>query len=79
LVEHFVKKAVVFKPLEAACLSIKEYDERGGAGANVIVKWQSRVKVNQPVIASIMLGTRSGQGVSFLCPGKMITEHTQQD
>jgi len=74
LVEQYVKKPLTLKPLEAAYLSIKEYDERGGAGANFIVKWQSDVKVNQPIIESVMLGTRSGQGISFVCPGKVITE-----
>ena len=74
LVEQDVKKPLTLKPLEASYLSIKEYDERGGAGANFIVKWQSDVKVNQPIIESVMLGTRSGQGISFVCPGKVITE-----
>ena len=74
LVEQYVKKPLTLKPLEASYLSIKEYDERGGAGANFIVKWQSDVKVNQPIIESVMLGTRSGQGISFVCPGKVITE-----
>lgn len=73
LVEHYVKKPLILKPLEAAYLSIKEYDERGGAGANFIVQWQSDAKVNQPIIESVMLGTRSGQGISFVCPGKVVT------
>jgi hypothetical protein len=74
LVEKYVKKPLILKPLEAVYLSIKEYDERGGAGANFIVQWQSDAKVNQPIIESVMIGTRSGQGISFVCPGKVITE-----
>ena len=75
LVEQYVKKPLILKPLESVYLSIKEYDERGGAGANFIIKWQSEAKVNQPIIESVMLGTRSGQGISFVCPGKVIAEH----
>jgi len=74
LVEQYAKKPRTLNPLEAAYLSIKEFDERGGAGAKFIVKWQSEAKVNQPIIESIMLGTRSGQGISFVCPGKVISE-----
>jgi hypothetical protein len=74
LVEEYVTKPIVLKPLEASYLSIKEYDERGGAGANFIVKWRSETKVNQPIIESVNLGTRGGQGISFTCPGKVITE-----
>jgi hypothetical protein len=72
LIEKFIETPVVLKPLEARYLSIKEHDERGGAGANFIVKWQSETKVNQPIIESVNLGTRSGQGISFVCPGKVI-------
>ena len=74
-IEQYVKKPLILKPLQAVYLSIKEYDERGGAGANFIVQWQAETKINQPIIESVMLGTRSGQGISFVCPGKVITQH----
>jgi len=75
LVEQYVKNPLILKPLESSYLSIKEHDERGGAGANFVVQWQSEAKVNQPIIESVILGTRSGQGISFVCPGKNITAH----
>ena len=71
----YIKEAIQLKPFESTSFNIGEYDKKGGAGANFIVKWSSKEKVNQPIIEGIMLGTKSGQGVSFVCPGKIITEH----
>ena len=73
--DHYIKDPIILKPLVSTHFYIKEYDKRGGPGANFIVKWQSETKVNQPIIEGIMLGLASGQGLSFICPGKVIREH----
>jgi hypothetical protein len=75
MIESYVKKPMKLKPLESTHIYLKEYDKRGGPGANFIVKWQAERKVNQPIIEGVMLGTR--HGVSFICPGKIITEHSE--
>ncbi|OHE60032.1 MAG: hypothetical protein A2Z47_03205 [Thermodesulfovibrio sp. RBG_19FT_COMBO_42_12] len=75
MIDSYVKKPLKLKPLETTYVYIKEYDKRGGPGANFIVKWQAEKKVNQPIIEGVMLGTR--QGVSFICPGQIITEHSE--
>lgn len=75
MIDSYVKKPMKLKPLESTYFYIKEYDKRGGPGANFIVKWQAEKKVNQPIIEGVMLGTR--QGVSFICPGQIITEHSE--
>ena len=62
-------------PLETKYFHVKEYDERGGAGANFIVKWHADQPVNAPIIESVMLGTKSGQGISFISPGQVITDN----
>ncbi|MFC1824018.1 DUF3124 domain-containing protein [Thermodesulfobacteriota bacterium] len=74
-IEGYIKEAIQLKPLESISFNIGEYDKRGGVGANFIVKWSSKVKVNQPIIEGIMLGTSSQQGISFVCPGRIIEEH----
>ena len=74
LIARYLKDAIVLKPLASTHYYIKEYDKRGGPGANFIVKWESETKVNQPIIEGIMLGLASGQGLSFICPGKTIIE-----
>jgi hypothetical protein len=77
MIESYIKEQVELKPLASTHFYIKEYDKRGGPGANFIVKWQSRKRVNQPIIEGIMLGLTSGQGVSFICPGQVIIEHDE--
>jgi hypothetical protein len=75
MIEGYIKEKLELGPLESTYVYIKEYDKRGGPGANFIVKWKSVNKVNQPIIEAIMLGLASGQGLSFICPGKIIEEH----
>jgi hypothetical protein len=54
---------------------IKEGESGGGSGANFLVTWQSEKVVNPPVIEAIMIGTRSGQGISFVSQGQVIQDH----
>jgi hypothetical protein len=53
---------------------LTEGDTAGGSGANFLVKWQSPAKVNPPLIEGVMIGTRSGQGISFVSRGQVINE-----
>ncbi|MEW6162166.1 MAG: DUF3124 domain-containing protein [Nitrospirota bacterium] len=75
MIDSYVKKPMKLKPLESTHIYIKEYDKRGGPGANFIVKWQAEGKVNQPIIEGVMLSTH--HGVSLICPGRIITEHSE--
>jgi hypothetical protein len=72
LVESFVDKAETIKPQESIRFVIAEDEKEGGSGANFIVKWQSTTEVNSPIIESIMIGTRSSQGISFTSRGRAI-------
>jgi hypothetical protein len=72
-IESYIKKPIGLKPFAHIFFYLKEYDTRGGPGANFIVKWRAEKKVNQPVIEALMYGSRAG--VSFTSPGRVITEH----
>ena len=72
MIDSYVKKPLKLKPLESTYIYLKEYDKRGGPGANFIVKWKSEKKVNQPIIEGLMVS--SSRGISFICPGRVITE-----
>jgi len=74
-IESYIKSPVKLNPLATTHYYIKEYDKRGGSGANFIVKWSAKQKVNQPIIEGLMLGLGGGKGVAFMCPGQVITEH----
>lgn len=75
LLERYLKEPVQLKPLSSKDISIKEYDTRGGVGANFIVSWRSDKMVNQPIIESVMLGLARNQGISFVCPGQILIRH----
>jgi hypothetical protein len=56
---------------------VQESDKSGGFGASFIVRWKSDVKVAEPIIETVMISTRSGQGISFLSRGKVIEERIE--
>jgi hypothetical protein len=67
-------KKIILNPLETYNLGIKETDDRGGIGANFIIKWYAHSKVKKPIIETIMIGTRGQQGISFTSRGVTIDE-----
>ncbi len=73
LVSNFLSKDTIIQPLGATNYFIPEHDQNG-TGANFLVEWISDTLVNEPLIESVMLGTTSGQGVSFSSTGKVIRE-----
>jgi uncharacterized protein DUF3124 len=72
LLKSYIAKPISLNPLESLRYVIPESDESGGSGANFIVEWHSDKPVNRPIIESIMIGTQSGQGVSFTSRGREI-------
>ncbi len=72
LLKKHVDKPINLKPLETLRYVIPERDESGGSGANFIVKWESDIYVNTPIVESIMIGTQTQQGISFTSRGKEI-------
>jgi ketosteroid isomerase-like protein len=53
---------------------VPESDKAGGSGAFFMVDWQSDGPVNRPILESIMIGTRSQQGISFTSRGEVLVE-----
>lgn len=72
LLKKYLEKPVILKPLESLRYIIPESDKAGGSGANFIVEWKSDKLANPPIIESIMISTRSRQGVSFTSRGQTI-------
>jgi hypothetical protein len=72
LLKKYVEKPVIIDPLESLRYVIPERDKAGGSGANFIVEWKSDKFVNPPIVESIMIGTKSNQGVSFTSRGRTI-------
>jgi len=77
LIKKYYQQAATLAPLESVYIYIPEENTAGGFGANFIVKWSSAKEVNTPIIECVMIGARSGQGISFISPGKVIREQTK--
>ena len=72
LLKTYLDKPVALKKLESVRYIIPEKDKAGGSGANFIVKWKADRPVNPPIVESVMIGTKSQQGISFTSRGRVI-------
>jgi hypothetical protein len=77
LLKKYIDKPLKLEHLASNHIFIKESDESGGFGANFIVRWKSSKEINSPIIESVMIGARSGQGISFISQGQVISENTK--
>ena len=74
LVKEYLDKPYELKAMATTRYILTEGDTTGGSGANFLVKWQSKTKINPPLIEAVMIGTRSGQGISFVSRGQVIRD-----
>lgn len=77
LLKKYIDTPVALKPLGSLRYIIPENDKSGGSGANFIVRWESDKPVNPPIAESIMIGTKSQQGISFTSRGRVIISSKQ--
>ena len=76
LVKEYLDKPGELKTMASTRYILTEADTGGGSGANFLVKWKSKTNVNQPIIEAVMIGTRSGQGISFVSRGQVIKDES---
>lgn len=57
---------------------IKESGSACDSRTSVIVNWRSGALVAPPVIASVMIGARFQQGISFVSAGRVLKESPWQ-
>ena len=69
LARRFLESPRRLGPFGTLEFVIAEHDTSGGSGANFIVEWSANEPVSEPVIESVMISTRSGQGLSFTSRG----------
>ena len=74
LVRDYLEAPINLNALASTRYIIAEDDKAGGSGANFIVVWKSEQPINLPIIEGVMIGTRSGQGISFVSRGQIIKE-----
>ncbi len=74
LLKRFLETPFQLKAMASSRYVIAESDTSGGSGASFVVKWRSDKPVNPPIVESVMISTRSQQGVSFTSRGQAIEE-----
>lgn len=74
LLHSYLDSTLLLSPLESIELVVEEKETEGGAGANFIIEWAATRYSDQLMIQSIMIGTYSQQGISFLTEAKVIKQ-----
>ncbi|MFK7947275.1 MAG: DUF3124 domain-containing protein [Saprospiraceae bacterium] len=74
LVQEFLDKTLVLRPMQSIEYVIDEDDETGGTGANFIVHWGAMNDRLIPVIQGVMISTHRQQGISFVTEGVSISK-----
>lgn len=74
LIRDFIDAPVQLNPLATTGFVISADDASGGWGANFLVEWVASEPVYEPVIEAVMVSTRGTEGVSFISPGRVISE-----
>lgn len=70
--KHYLDRALSLKAMGTKRYVIPESDKSGGSGAKFIVKWQSDQPVAEPLIESVMISTKTQQGISFTSRGRVL-------
>jgi hypothetical protein len=74
LVRKLLASPITLQPMASTHFFIQESDTSGGLGANFLVRWHADKEANTPIIEAIMIGTKFGQGISFVSPGREVRE-----
>jgi hypothetical protein len=74
LVKKYITAPVPLTAMASTRYIVQESDKTGGSGANFIVRWASSVPASPPLIESVMISTKSSQGVSFTSRGQVIED-----
>lgn len=72
LLQHYLDTPLTIGPLGSTYYIIRESESKGGAGAKFLVEWEATAAVTEPIIESVMIGTKMQQGISFLSRGRAI-------
>jgi hypothetical protein len=76
LIENYIDAPLQLGILASTRYVIKEGEKKsGGSGANFMVTWKSETAVTPPIIEAIMIGAKSGQGISFVSRGQVVEEN----
>ncbi len=72
MIKRYLVKPDTIAALASTRYIVRESESQGGSGAKFIVSWTSSQPIIEPIIESVMIGTKLQQGISFLSRGKVI-------
>ena len=72
----YIDSTILLTPLESIEFVVSEHEDVGGAGANFIIDWGASSYSNQVLIQSVMIGSYSQEGISFITEAKKINSKT---
>jgi hypothetical protein len=70
--KHYLDQALSINAMATRRYVVPESDKSGGSGAKFIVTWQSDRPVTEPLIESVMISTKTQQGISFTSRGRVL-------
>jgi hypothetical protein len=70
--KHYLEKPLALSKMATQRFVVSESDKSGGSGAKFIVKWTSDQPVAEPLIESVMISTKTQQGISFTSRGRVL-------
>jgi len=79
----YVPEPLELAPLGTAAIVVERSDNRGGVGANFVVKWGAESAAREPLIETVMVSAAGSQALAFTSPGRVISGdnlelHTRQ-
>ena len=74
--KHYLNEPQPLDAMATKRFVVPESDKSGGSGAKFIVQWHSDRPVAEPLIESVMISTKTQQGISFTSRG-VILEYTK--
>lgn len=70
--KHYLENEFTLNALGTKRFVVPESDKTGGSGAKFIIKWRSDKPVAEPLIESVMISTKTQQGISFTSRGRVL-------
>ncbi len=70
--KHYLDKTLTINAMATKRYVVPESDKSGGSGAKFIVRWQADKPVVAPLIESVMISTKTQQGISFTSRGRVL-------
>jgi len=72
LLQQYLDKPTSIAPLSSMRFIVPESESKGGSGAKFLVEWTAKTAVIEPIVESVMIGTKMQQGISFISTGRVI-------